>query len=65
MSEENEQEEINCEYTDEITCPSCGHVFSDSWEHRSDEGEDACGYCNTAYTWTRNISITYSTEKRP
>lgn len=58
-----EEEEIDCEYTEEVTCPSCGHVFGDSWERKSDEGTGKCGYCQTAFMWTRNISITYSTEK--
>ena len=56
--------EFNCDGTDEIVCPHCGHEFSDSWDYGSGEdiGELACGECDKAFYARRNISTTYSSE---
>lgn len=59
-------EEIDHELTDEIVCPFCGGEFSDSWEIMSDcedLGLIECGECEKSFYATRNISISYSTEK--
>ncbi len=57
---------IDHECVDEITCPFCGNEFSDSWEYGSGEediGLIECGECEKGFYATRNISISYSTEK--
>lgn len=48
-------------YTDEVTCPQCGYVHSDSWEWS--EGERQCQDCGRAFEMTRNVSVSYSTVK--
>jgi hypothetical protein len=48
--------------TDEVTCPWCGHEEMDSWEF-SDEGEKDCGFCGNEYSFLREITVTYATEK--
>lgn len=58
--------EINHEYTDEIVCPFCGYIFSDSWEYESDcedIGLLECRECEKSFYATRNITVDYSTEK--
>lgn len=64
-----EKMEIETDYTREITCPYCGHVFSDSWEVNQSGGmewdaEVDCGECDETFIASRNVSVTYSTRKR-
>ena len=54
---------IDHEYTQEITCPHCGREWTDSWEVNADDGEEECSNCEEKYSWTRQVSVTYSTEK--
>jgi sarcosine oxidase delta subunit len=56
-------EDIDCEGTDEVVCPYCGYVHSDSWELGGDSGEDRCSGCEKFFSWTRNVSVSYSTSK--
>lgn len=60
-------EEIDHEFTDNAVCPYCGHENLDSWElgDRGDDecGEDECGKCGKEYTWTRHVTVDYSTKK--
>ena len=58
-----DNKEINHTCTDEITCPYCGHVESDSWEYTEDEGDAECGTCGKEFHYCRNITIDYSTDK--
>lgn len=53
------------DYTDEITCPYCGYEEGDSWEYGDLEstGRVSCGSCGKEFWATRNVAITYSTEK--
>jgi len=64
---EDEDSEIDTEYTNEIMCPYCGYVFSDSWEIGRGNDEDLglieCGRCDREFYAARNVSISYSTEK--
>ncbi|CDN44016.1 hypothetical protein [Paenibacillus sp. P22] len=57
--------DTECE--DEITCPYCGHEFSDSFEHlngwEEDLGNIECSDCNKTFRCTANFSVSYSTEK--
>lgn len=49
------------EYTDEVVCPHCGYEHSDSWE--MGETEHDCPDCKKAFSLSRNVSVTYTTEK--
>lgn len=56
-----EKKENFCE--DEITCPNCGCVFTDSWERQGDEGEEECE-CGCKFNWNRDVSVSYSAEEK-
>lgn len=58
--------DIDHEYTDEIVCPWCGYKFEDSWEFSCDDedlGLIDCYECDKQFYASRNIRVTYSTEK--
>lgn len=50
-----------------IVCPHCGHCADDSrwWGHgfEDEQGADDCDKCGKEIFWTRETSVTYSTEK--
>ncbi len=48
-------------FTQEITCPWCGYIHSDSWE--CETGEYECEDCGRKYEVNRDMEITYSTVK--
>lgn len=49
------------DYTDEITCPYCGHVQMDSWE--STEREYDCAHCEKPYNVQIFSERKYTTTK--
>ena len=49
------------DYTQEITCPHCGHECSDSWEMC--EGPRECSDCGNSYEVERDVEVTYCTTK--
>lgn len=49
------------EYSDEVICPHCGYEHGDSWE--MGEGDNECSECEKPFSMSRNVSVTYSTEK--
>lgn len=54
--------------TDEIVCPYCGHSERDSWECSQDTigtFEHECNECGEVMMTEREMSITYSTWKKP
>lgn len=52
------------QYTHEITCPHCGNVFGDSWEHNDDDGLTIiCGDCENYFVLCVDVSVTYCTMK--
>lgn len=58
--------EIKHEWTDELVCPHCGHVHSDSWEMNSgDEGDwdMECHECDETFDAQRHVTVKYSTSK--
>ena len=58
--------EFEHEYTEEIVCSDCGCPFSDSYEYvpgEEDMGLIDCPCCGKEFYATREIEITYSTEK--
>lgn len=54
--------EINHHHTEEVVCPHCGHVESDSAEY-SDSADTKCDECGKRFHIERDITVTYSTEK--
>lgn len=63
--------EFDCEFTDEVVCPHCGHSHTDSWEWLRDDpalGDGStkdveCGKCDKPIRITIHFSIYYSAEK--
>jgi transcription elongation factor Elf1 len=56
-------EELDTEFTDELTCPHCGYEHSDAWELSENDGEISCDRCSEEFSFVRNISISYTTKK--
>ena len=56
---------IDCAYTDEIVCPYCGYVSSDSWEYGITvvDFEVDCNECEKTFLCSRCIDVTYSSTK--
>jgi hypothetical protein len=59
---------IDHKYTQEIVCPYCGCEWIDSWEEGNHGGEEdigllECPDCERTFNTTRQIDITYSTER--
>lgn len=57
------EQEMKTEYTDKPTCPHCGFEDNDAWELTEEESETTCGSCGMEYWYTRNVLISYSTQK--
>jgi transcription elongation factor Elf1 len=60
------EKEIDCNGTDEMVCPYCGHEQSESYEYLGDnktQGTADCGECGKRMKWTAEYSVTYSTEQ--
>lgn len=47
---------------DNIKCPICGYEDEDSWENDMDSDEMICSYCGSMLEWSREISVSYTTE---
>jgi formylmethanofuran dehydrogenase subunit E len=62
MTEIKSEEDIDHELTDEIVCPWCGEIEGDSFEAPND-GEYKCHECNKKYSYSRNVRVTYDTER--
>jgi hypothetical protein len=48
----------------DIICPYCDYVFTDSWEFDGDndtEEKTTCGRCEKEFKVTRNIDVSYTT----
>lgn len=55
---------IDTRLTDEITCPHCGHTFSDSWEYDFYGGGMVdCVACSKEFEYWVDISVAYTTYK--
>lgn len=58
--------EIDCDYTDEITCPHCGHQLRNSCELNMEQCEQRvfdCEECGKAFKAYCQIAVTYTSEK--
>ena len=56
---------MSCFYTDNIVCPYCGHVDSDSWEvfDISEESKTIdCNSCGKEFFVNQNISVSYTSK---
>lgn len=59
---------IDHSYTDEIVCPHCGYKFIDSFEYfgNSECADNIyCDECEKEFDAVRNISVSFSTYKKP
>lgn len=59
-----EMDEIDHEFTDQITCPFCGVEDGDSWEclpNETDLGYIECYNCGRTFSAIREVSVTYTT----
>lgn len=56
---------IEHQFTDDIVCPYCGEEVGDSWEISSDSDTYECGGCGKTFYYTRDVTVTYSTDKLP
>ena len=55
-----EEQEINFE--SDITCPSCGNKYLDSWEMDDNSNDEICDACHAVFSYQRDVSVTYSTQ---
>lgn len=56
-----EKFEGDTSYTNEVICPYCGHVQSDSWEMR--DGENDCDDCEKTFLLEVIPIVEYTTIK--
>lgn len=60
--------EIDYTHTENIVCPYCGHEDRDSNEVEFDglegEAEVDCGECCELFLVTRNVTVSYSSNKK-
>ena len=56
---------FDCERTDFITCPKCGHVHHETTDYDSwwDEGEHEgeCEHCEATFQISTHVTITFTT----
>lgn len=55
--------DIDHEYTDKMICPHCGCACSHAWELSGEDGETDCGRCLKPFSWSRMVSVSYTTQK--
>lgn len=58
------EDEIDCRYTQNITCPYCGWEDRDSWEFGQDTDDVQCGECEETFVCEPDIAVTYCTYKK-
>lgn len=63
VSEINLDQDHDTEDTEYMVCPHCGYADYDSAEFRNDEDTRDCGGCGLEFSYTREVQITYTTEK--
>ena len=54
--------EIDHDYTEEITCPYCGYAMTDSWE-MDDYGTHDCDECGEEFRYSQDVTVRWSTER--
>ena len=54
-----DDEDIDDENEQEITCPVCGYEEGDSWESSESDDDHECQRCGSTFSYEREISVTY------
>lgn len=58
------EDELKTWHTEEIICPYCLEICSDSWECSDYDDAMECPHgCGEKFEMIRNITITYTTKK--
>lgn len=55
-------DKIDCDHTQFIVCPYCGHEDQNSWEYH-DSGNVYCGSCGEEFFMEREIVVYYTSKK--
>ena len=57
--------EIRCDYTDNITCPYCGHEREADGDdnHTEDSEETECYNCEKSFLYRASISVSWCSKK--
>jgi len=50
---------INCDYTENVVCPHCGHVHACSDEWPDEDEEATCESCKKEFAYTRELLVRY------
>jgi DNA-directed RNA polymerase subunit RPC12/RpoP len=61
------QDDIDCEYTDEVVCPHCGYKYECSYEMfpgQDTETTEKCIECNKEFIANSETEVTYTTYKK-
>jgi transcription elongation factor Elf1 len=59
-------EKFDTDYTRDPICPHCGHKQLNAWELFTDMEEDVemdCGECDKPFICSRQVEVSYSTDK--
>lgn len=59
-------DEIDCFETEEIVCPYCGHIQSDSWEYADEDDCVECDECEKEFGYTsetQRLFTSYTKEE--
>ena len=58
-------DELDHSSTQEIVCPYCGYVFSDSWEELeyANSGILECPDCGKHFNCEKYVDVTYTTSR--
>ncbi len=55
---------MDTKFTENITCPFCGHEDTDSWESNDWSGTvQNCESCDEEFNLTVEIDVSYTTSK--
>ncbi|QHW35725.1 hypothetical protein GZH47_33065 (plasmid) [Paenibacillus rhizovicinus] len=57
-------DEHDTEDTEHAVCPHCGHEDHDCFEWSGDDAEHDCGHCSLPFSYTREVTISYTTVKK-
>lgn len=57
-----EEEEVYSQ--DELKCPYCGFVYSDSWELYDSSDEEYCENCEREFEYERFVTETYIARRK-
>lgn len=55
-------EPVGSNLSDEVTCPCCGHIHTDSYEF-DDYGNYTCDACEREFEYQRHVTVQYTSRK--